>query len=258
MVNFRLGIGDILLLFVADREGVHPVPSVELPLNVLANYRNNSEEYKKFVDWIVPKLFKVKIEWKKNCSVNRLANIQKCNWEPARNFFIPPRIFGEMPALPLSEKFIVVSTKFRFDDDRDAKSYKEKVQFWAKNFESSVPIVLLGEQQLQNNLEVQMWGHDTVYQELLHLRGKNTVIDLTVYSCNNTPDPGLFLRDIWILSKAESSYGFGYGGNFVLSTLFCKRTSFMIGNIKYNWAVFKNHVGLTLCKTFDEWIESTG
>ena len=255
MVNFRLGIGDILLLYIADRNGIGPVASVELPLNILADYRNNSCEYKQFIDWMVPKLFNVKIEWKKNCPLKRLADIQKYKWEMASIFHISPEIFGPRPAFSPPPSFIIVSTKFRFDGDPDTMDYKEQVAHWAENFSCKVPIILLGEKQLEPNLEVQMWNHQTVYKELLPLEKHNTLIDLTVDTCNNTPKTETFLRDIWLFSQARCSLGFGYGGNFVISSFFCQRSVFLTGAIKYNWKVFGNHGGLDLCKTFESWNE---
>ena len=255
MVNFRLGIGDILLAYVAEQNGIQPIASIELPLSVLADYRANSAAYKDFIDWMISKLFTVPTQWKKSCPVARLLDIQKCKWEKASNFRISPEIFGPGPAFVPPPSFIIVSTKFRFDGDPATANYKKQVAHWAENFSCTVPIILLGEKQLEPNLEVQMWNHQTVYKELLALATHNNLIDLTVDSCNNTPNPETFLRDIWLFSQAECSLGFGYGGNFVISSFFCRRSIFLIGAIKYNWNVFENHRGLELCKTFESWNE---
>jgi hypothetical protein len=222
----NLGIGDLLILRMKTRD-VH-VSTIVIRTWIVNELRRYCKEYFAFLEAFIPRLFPgVVIEYdsQKPSSPHEHIPIEKCSLYNDYAFQVPP-------SLPFEVPYVVFHTRVRFDEHYP--NFIQKTLPLCANalprLKSSYPIVLLGERDIEENVESVAWNIQSLYSILRKMSG---VIDLTRNDAasNNTIEK--FEHDAHIIHGAKFNVVFGYGGPLSLSLAFGKQTVGYIGEIRH-------------------------
>ena len=123
-------------------------------------------------------------------------------------------------------KYVVFHTKARFTRGFDYFTMKEKLSTFYKSFKCKYKLVLLGERVIADTFEKKYHGITTIYNELLHLKTNNTVIDLTDEITMNNLNINNFIGDIHIIKNAVLNVGVGHGGHYCNCVIFGTKSLF--------------------------------
>jgi len=118
-------------------------------------------------------------------------------------------------AIPIQEPYIIFHTKTRFYNNFDMIQFRKKAIDLYKKIKTKYKIILLGERTFPRTFETKYRNIDTIYQELLTLKEKNDVIDMTCESIYNELDIDNYLKDISIVSNAKYNILISSGGLLV-------------------------------------------
>lgn len=232
----NLGIGDILITkaLLGERK-----IQWHLDTMLVQKYRNNTSGYMSLVNSLLREL-NVTFSWIPQGITQHddpviLARKYQLDKNRLNRYF-------ESKSM-LAEEYIIFHTKSRLDDSKSLLDI-EKIKTFMTTYKSNRTIVLMGEREIDDNKENITHGVVSLYEHLVKLKANNKVIDLTVPNIQKECDFKQLCQDIAIIRKAHLSVNFGYGGNFVLSTLFCPKTVTFIGNLQHTYFNLINNEGL--------------
>lgn len=242
---FRLGIGDILITkMVFDEHQINKKFKIYLPF--IESYREGSEEYLKFIEKLIVKLFGENSYQltEKNAEIfdNSKYNIKSCDL--SKYFDLKDHF---------DEPYVLFHTKVRLDNC--AASFfenKKTLKTFFENLKTNLKIILIGERELEENVETKIHNHFTIYEELKSLNKHNNVLDLTEKSLNNRPNWDIFIRDLSIINRAKLNVGIGYGGNMVISSAFSSKNCFYISNLRHP---FFNYIPESTYTDFEKFLD---
>ncbi len=192
-------------------------------------YRAHPKEYFAFLEDFIPRLFPgVVIEYdsQKPSSDHEHIPIENCSLYNDYAFQVPP-------SLPVEVPYVVFHTRVRFDEHYP--NFIQKTLPMCANalptLKSSYPIVLLGERDIEENVESVIWKIQSLYSILRDIPG---VIDLTRNDATSNNTIEKFEHDAHIIHGAKFNVVFGYGGPLSLSLAFGKQTVGYIGEIRHD------------------------
>lgn len=226
-MKFRVGIGDILITKMIfdehkiDKQFVIDVPTID-------THRQGSKQYLEFVEKLVAKLFgeySYGSTTKKDEEIfdNLAYNVK--NTDLTKYFDLKDHF---------DEPYVVFHTKARLDQySKLFFDNKDDFKSFLKNVKTNLKIILIGDRELEDNIETSTHNHFTIYEELEYLKEQNNVLDLTEKSLNNTPNWDIFARDLSIINRAKLNVGIGYGGNMVICSAFSSKNCFYVSNSRH-------------------------
>jgi hypothetical protein len=102
--------------------------------------------------------------------------------------------------------------------------FLQELNSFFSNFKTSKKIILLGEKNIEKNVETNIHKIISLYDNLLLLNNNNIVIDLTnEFLTSGNDNYADFLKDIKIINKAVCNITFGIGGPFSICNCFSKK-----------------------------------
>ncbi len=128
-----------------------------------------------------------------------------------------------LPLPQMTNSYIVIHTKIRHTLYRDATPLKAAIKEFASNFRTPHTIILLGEKVPLNTTETQWHNIQTCYDELAGLSSNNRVIDLTTANFD-TLNYENYKNDVGLIANAVTNISFGGGGSFCTAMIFGKST----------------------------------
>lgn len=221
-----LGIGDLLILRMRTRE--LSVTTLVVQRSIVRTYRLHADAYLSFLQAFLARLFPgVAIEYDTDDPLSDLeaVPIRRCSLYDEYVFQVPP-------FAPLAVPYVVLHTRVRFDTHPPdfGRETLPRIAGTLRALRSVYPIVLMGEREIEVNMETTMLGIQSLYSVVRELPG---AIDLTRddAASNNTIEQ--FERDLHILRGAKFNVVFGYGGPLSLSLAFGRQTLGYIGGIRH-------------------------
>ncbi len=145
---------------------------------------------------------------------------------------------------PTVAPYIVIHTKIRHDRLTHNRKYpyeflKVAITEFGKQFKTDHTIILLGEQEITENIETNIHKIQSCYAELLQLSANNTLIDLTTPRLD-TLNYGDYKKDVGLIANAAANISFGSGGSFCTAMTFGK-CIYAYSFVKYNPDTLKAH-----------------
>ncbi|AYV82670.1 MAG: hypothetical protein Hyperionvirus2_38 [Hyperionvirus sp.] len=263
-IRILLGMGDILeYLHIYSELGLLNKVRFLIDNDFLEKYRANTPSYVQFIRHILYK-FGVQSHLIDGGSDYRVIGADelvinhKISFRSLTKFH---NYFSLILAAPrtINHEYIVIHTKYRpiVHNNVIERQIKNYVRNLFSDFKAKLPIVLLGEKEIEPPRKYEMQGIYSLYNELItSLSNKNTIIDLTVPKIQLHYDVHQFEKDISIIHNAECNIIFGVGGNLILSLLLGKR--FIALSENYFQEMFKTCSHGTLCKTYQEMTNAVG
>lgn len=233
-----VGIGDIFIYkSLCDTWDIEDV--IKINLTIIDDYRYKDEKNYKFVRDLLDILFKNReINWvREPINVTHYINHFELKSTSLVKYFDVSPVYNF--------EYVVFHTKCRFDGVQQRFLKQEKPIFVEafKNLKFSCPVLLLGEKEVDNVFETKYHKIESIYQELLALKENNEVIDLTRNFLIKDQNIKNLTEDIRIIHNAKFNFGFGFGGNFVISGAVGKLVWFIGGlNHKYISDIQKNKI----------------
>jgi len=223
--TLRIGIGDIILAWAALENMKHKLNDIYIDVNwsILSAYKDNSENYKKFIQDLIQTLF---TDNKYKLFTNKRG--EEHTFDDFRNYGIPavlPKAAHLLCAdyTLMDAEYIVITTKVRQFDKKKFLSYKDHFIEIIKKLSIKYKIVLLGEQEIEYGVEYSLYGVNHIYSLYDYLKDINNVIDLTtkVISSDNASLENV-KKDCAIMHKARAVITVGCGGNLTLAAAVSK------------------------------------
>lgn len=226
-----LGIGDILIYLMYFKQNKIKDIKVNINENLIKQHRLEPEKFIEFVIF----LFK---SFNKDININ-LVNIEITVQYPDNYIMDNNYLFDDMTIekyIPITEEYIVFHTKARFDKyqpvfDREIGHLNN----FLKNFKSKYTIVILGEKEVEKNIEQKTHNINSLYDNFRVLNDNNKIIDLTkdfLYSGNDSIED--FVKDINIINNAKMNITFGWGGPLNLCQSFSKNNICYVGKLEHS------------------------
>lgn len=140
-----------------------------------------------------------------------------------------------------NKPYIVFHTKIRLSPDIKNRMpiVKSNIRYTLDKFKSSHQIVIMGERTFERKLENSATAKSenefihSAYEDVLHLKSHNDVIDLTTESIHDHVDWPELKANIGIIQDAECNFTFGWGGSFCLALAFGQKCMTYIDNLNY-------------------------
>lgn len=229
----HLGLGDLLITRALTTGKVKWLLDEQL----IEKYRTHNKEYSSLIGKVLTDLG-INFQWIKNLptgskydDVNSLLKYKTSKNSILQKDIIRNLLYG-VADFKESESYIVFHTKSRLDEERGKLDMKALQQF-LQNYTTKKTIVLLGERVIDDNYENKYHQVVSLYSSLLALKANNKVFDRTVENIQAASNYDLLQRDIAIIREADLNINFGYGGNFVLSTLLGKRSINFVAGLNH-------------------------
>ncbi len=239
------GLGDLLYLILGIQQNL-----VETPTYINLHYFMHSNMY--YIDPITHLEFRLKLLTDLLINNNINPNIIKFVKNSVHDI-VQPFIYHRLQNLHLNwdiqnntikQPYIIFHTKLRFHATYDMMQLKEKIKKFAESFRTEFTIVLMGERIEPQTDEAKLHRMSVCYEELLKLKDKNTVLDLTVENCDS-PNYDQYRNDVGIIQNACMNISFGCGGSTTTSMIMGKGTIFYVDTfIKNMYFHFNNNLYL--------------
>jgi len=215
-----LGIGDILIWKIYSYCENVDIKKINISLDLINTYRTHPIEYLDFIKYLINKLFN-------NVDIKCMEKAE-CKYPNFTRKIINPLIynlisFNTIYTIPYSN-YIIFHTKLRIPKEGlDCfRSDYNKLYNYIKNLKTKKTILLLGERNIDTNIETYIHNIQSIYPLLLELNTHNNVIDLTKETIHNANTIEDFEKDSQLIHNADCNITMGFGGNFVLSTFMAK------------------------------------
>lgn len=235
-ICYPYGIGDLIILKQYSLKNNINIEKILINKSLL-KYRLNGDNYFKFVKKFINNLFK-------NCEIILLENEKKT--VEIKNIHNSLKIYNLYDlynfkhnyenTLINNKKYIIIHTKFRFDNKKNSDLFIENIMPILKNFFNNLrtkyKIIIAGEKEAEKNYENNILNVQTIYNLLENLKQENDVIDITSNMISSNNDINNFENELHIINKASANITFGHGGSYVMCNSFCDKNFCFIGNIK--------------------------
>ena len=226
----NLGIGDLLLLKNICINNNFDIKYINISTTDICRWKCDPQKYLIFIEKFIKFLFPY--------TIINFGNYESRNYllEYINNPFNSCYIFNNLNPINMTleyDDYIIFHTKVRIDNfgqkfiDEDIS----KLNNFFDTFHTNKKILILGERELENNIEVNIHKIVSIYNNLLLLKKNNNVIDLSKDNlCSGNFDFNDFIKDIALINKAYLNITFGIGGPFNLCQSFSKNSLCYISN----------------------------
>lgn len=242
IIKPKLGIGDLLIIKMIYKS--KHFDRIIISKRLLNMYRLNPDNYIIFLNKFIKKLFPgTELVY---------VNDDKNMWEISNYNFNSAYLFDNYKFNKyyenIYEDYIIIHTKARFDylSNKFNTEIINKLIVFFRNFKSKFKIILLGERNVEQNLEAVTHNMKSLYECLILLKHNNIVIDLTydtLYSGNDYDD---FEKDLCMINYGKYNIGFGFGGPLNISMAFSKNNIFYIDDLSHpclnTYITINNHI----------------
>lgn len=226
----NLGIGDLLLLKNICINNNIDIKYINISSSDILRWKCDPSKYLMFIEKFIKFLFPY--------TIINFGNYVTRNYllDYINNSFNSCYILANLNPINITleyDDYIIFHTKVRIDHfgqkfiDEDIL----KLNDFFNNFKTNKKILILGERELENNIEVNIHKIVSIYNNLLLLKKNNNVIDLSKDNlCSGNFDFNDFMKDIALINKAYLNITFGIGGPFNLCQSFSKNSLCYISN----------------------------
>jgi hypothetical protein len=230
-ISPNIGLGDLLIVKMTEVSNNLDIKKIYVSKEIAYTYRLDHNTFLKSTGNLLNLLFP------KTCI--ELVDKKPLNSDPFNYAITKTYIYDNItiPKINIEyENYIIFHTKLRLDGkilDFLTNDINILLDF-CKNFTTNYTIILMGEREIENNLEAKTHYVISLYNILLLLKKNNKLIDLThkvLYSGNDNFDN--FIREVEIINKANYNVTFGIGGQFVMCQAFSKKNYCFINTIKH-------------------------
>jgi hypothetical protein len=242
----HLGIGDLLLVKMKEISNGLKIDQVNVSTDLIQTYKNPEfvDRNLSFLDNFLNLLF----PYAKINKINNLSNQYNHLMEyEIKNIYLYDAIFQKENKFTFKidyKDYIIFHTKVRIDNyainfiNNDLPILNE----FLKNFKTNKKIIIMGERNIEPNLETIQHNVISIYENLLELKKNNIVIDLTEEMlCSGNPNFQQFLYQMELINKADCNIVFSIGGNFCLVNSFAKNKLCYTSKCDhYSLSIFKN------------------
>ena len=275
-----VGLGDILITkMLYDTHGLKD--DILINFQLIDQYRDGNESNKAFIKEVLTILFKdIKITYFNSPHIHLRHYLDQhtiTSTDLSRYFDTSPvfpteissiveenptEVLGSAePVEPIFEKYVLFHTKCRFDHCMSAFLAHDKALLadFYKKYVCKYKIVIVGEREISGNIgEVRIHNIQTIYNDLMHLKCNNEILDLTQPNILDNASIDKFKYDVRLVHNAVCNFGVGFGGNFVMSTAFGKCSWYTGGLVhKYMTDIRTNKVPDILLHTnLDSYLNS--
>jgi hypothetical protein len=219
----HLGIGDLLILKMKEITNKFDLKNININVKLIEEYSDNYEikldNCKNLIAFLFP-----------YCNIS--TNNGPCDYYILNNYPLKQTYiynFINKNLINIDNKYsdyIIFHTKCRHDSliDRFQNEIIKDLNFFLENFTTKKTILIMGEKFIGINLETQQHKTISLYDNLLLLKKKNNVIDLTydILTCGNKNFDN-FIFDIELINKADCNITFGIGGPLNLCKAFSEK-----------------------------------
>ena len=258
--QIALGLGDLFILrLLCDTWNDEFNYNFEINLHTIKDYRNNNEEYKNFIIYIIRNIFKDKrfyIIQNYEESLTPTKQIYSfhivypfdSNYINIKKYFNTDKI--------IEDKYIIFHTKVRIDYKGMNNEQLDKLDRFIETYKSKYKIVIMGERIISDIYEKNVHKMISIYDRLIKLKNNNEVIDLVEEEIILKPKIEVFERDMRYIANAEMNFGIGWGGNFGMSWAVTDKFCFYIDSLEHKILTFfiDNKNGI-LKRNYDEFLD---
>ena len=210
------GLGDLLIeKFRHISSPISPpISKIYVNREMLIKHRGHPEEAEKTYVWLAKRLFP-----------NANIVIKNSSFSERSPLLMPItktrclECFSDILSRPLNitkSPYIVIHTKVRNDYDHYQENVFNLLMKWLReNREkllSKYQVVILGEREIENNVESRIHNIRSIYKPLIESLGRERVLDLTENQLYSNGNIEILERDIQIMNKADLNLFFGIGG----------------------------------------------
>lgn len=226
----NLGIGDIIIWKIYSHYYNIEIDTIYIKQKIVETYRSHPKEYMEFINYLFSKLFPTA----KLFTVNEFNMIE---FSKSSETSTPDKLFTKIQNTYLFNtikfnmiyniqytNYIIFHTKLRLTQYGYSLFNENMLYIFFSHFQTTKQIILIGEQEIDDNLENKIHGIKSIYGLLKLLHNNNNVIDLTKPTIHNSNSIDDFERDAQLINGAKCNISLGIGGNFVLSSAFAKLT----------------------------------
>ncbi len=222
VVKPYLGIGDLLMVKMREVSNNLKIKKIIICLYIIKKYCTNYRVKLNSVLNLCQLLYpEAEIELSENCNIDCLERYSINKTYIYNEVFLNNTIMNNRNIE--YNNYILIHTKVRMDGHIDKFMGVDliKLNNFFKNFRTNKKIILVGERNIEENIETISHKVKCIYQNLLVLGEKNELIDLTKdVLCSGNEDFNNFLYDIKLMNNADCNIIFGIGGPFCLSYAF--------------------------------------
>lgn len=236
-----LGIGDLLIWKMFFHYENIRLAKITILTDIINTYRTHPIEYRNFINYLINKLFgNISIRVINGKFHHKQIQYPKFKGKIAQTQIYDLIKFNTSYSPPFSN-YIIFHTKLRLTKKalQEFETNLHLLKAFVKGYRTDKTIVLLGEREIDNNLETQIHSIKSLYSVWLEFKNGNKVVDLTkpiIYNANDIED---FEKDCQLIHGADCNVALGCGGNFVLSTAMANLT---IGWSPYSASFFVDNL----------------
>jgi FkbM family methyltransferase len=221
-ISYTIGIGDLIILKEYCLKTGNNFDIIEVNKKLL-NCRADIK-YIEFFKQLANKLFD-------NCEVIVKDNCENVNGALIRNnldiYYLYDLYKFEHPYTEITTSpYIIFHTRFRLSTEQSVNLFKReqnKLINFFKNFKTKYTIIIMGEKEIEENLETKgSIFFYSLYNIFSNMFKNNTIIDLTSNSLSSSNTIENFDKELHIINKAFKNITFGEGGNYVICCSFSK------------------------------------
>ena len=225
-------IGDYLILAMSQKSHNFLIKKISIPRSLLDTYKANPYQYEIFLNKFLNLLFfgtiietTVLPPTNINISINPITKSYIYDIINFPNYDV------------LYDNYIIFHTKVRMDNTCIQYFINHDLPLLSDfflNFKTSFNIIIMGEREIENCLEQQLFNIISIYKQLINLKNNNNVIDLThdvLYSGNTDFDN--FKYEMNIINKAKYNITFGFGGPLNICQAFSKTNICYVGSLNH-------------------------
>lgn len=250
IITPHLGIGDLLLVKMIEvSHGLH-IQHININKPLIQKYSSDYDTKLGFILQLVSLLFPNAVY---SINTTPLDFRDFCKKYKANSIYLYDMIHKQPSKNTVCvDDCIVFHTKLRHDYliDKFNRYILPDLTTFLRSFTTTKKIVIVGERTIGKNYETIKHKTKSLYNELLLLRTKNTVIDLTKEQLTEGGVFDEFLQDIEIINKCICNVTFGIGGPLSLTIAFSKHNISCIPFLKESvYASTIKNIHNNICET---------
>lgn len=256
IVSPALGIGDLLILKMRSLEFSEPISAINLQESICRIYYADSEQHKIFIVKFINLLFPnvpLNIITTDGYNVTHLRNIK------INKTYLYDQIESQLPSLPdFDSPYLIFHSKLRLDGFVDLFLTHDlpKLVTFLENFKTSLTIVIMGEKNIESNIETRTHNIQSLYTHLLKLEKNNHVLDCSHDNlCSGNLDFDNFLSEIVQINQAVVNITFGYGGPLNICQAFSRQNLAYVSGLQHEVLSDYIRINKNLYSNIDDFLE---
>lgn len=244
-----VGIGDLLHLKQKHIALNLDISKIRVSKSVIQAFRKNPEKTIEFLKYFLPKLFPTtKLEWV-NSNINDITQ-EKINFTNLYSSYS----FETSPPEEIKSygNYIIFHTKCRLQENHKYDQHISYIKDFMNQFETDYTILIMGEREIEDNIETRIHKIVSLYPYLMQLQKKNKVIDLTCHQLCSGNDILLFEKDIHIIHHAKMNILIGLGGPLGLTYSFSNNLTLLTCDYRGHFNFFIENLKNTFPHIYSE------